>query len=55
MKSTVITLPGPAARTPRAGPRRRDPGERRRGRAWINGREIGGTDPRYAHLSLSHD
>jgi hypothetical protein len=25
------------------------------GRAWINGREAGGTDPRYAHLSGSHD
>jgi hypothetical protein len=29
--------------------------ERRRGRAWINGREVGGTDPRFAHLSASHD
>ena len=26
-----------------------------RGRAWINGREVGGTEPRYAHLSVSHD
>jgi hypothetical protein len=25
------------------------------GRAWINGREVGGTDPRYVHLSESHD
>ena len=25
------------------------------GRAWINGREVGGTDPRYAHLSRSYD
>jgi hypothetical protein len=25
------------------------------GRAWINGVEVGGTDPRYAHLSRSHD
>ena len=25
------------------------------GRAWINGREVGGTDPRYAHLSQSYD
>jgi hypothetical protein len=25
------------------------------GRAWINGREVGGTDPRYIHLSESHD
>jgi hypothetical protein len=36
-----------------------DGGERRRrargGRAWINGRELGGEDPRFAHLSLSFD
>ena len=25
------------------------------GRAWINGREVGGADPRYIHLSESHD
>jgi hypothetical protein len=25
------------------------------GRAWINGREVGGTDPRYAHLNRSYD
>jgi len=25
------------------------------GRAWINGREIGGPDPRFAHLSRVHD
>lgn len=25
------------------------------GRAWINGREVGGPDPRYTHLSGSHD
>jgi hypothetical protein len=25
------------------------------GRAWINGRELGGTDPRFAHLAHSHD
>jgi hypothetical protein len=28
---------------------------RRVGRAWINGREVGGADPRYIHLSESHD
>jgi hypothetical protein len=27
----------------------------RDGRAWINGREVGGADPRYIHLSESHD
>lgn len=26
-----------------------------RGRAWINGREVGGTNPRYAHLHRTHD
>ena len=25
------------------------------GRAWINGEEVGGADPRFAHLSASHD
>jgi hypothetical protein len=34
---------------------RRDLTNRRGGRAWINGREVGGTDSRYIHLSESHD
>lgn len=34
--------------------RRLDPA-RTRGRAWINGREAGGTDSRYAHLGQSYD
>ena len=34
---------------------RRGLATRRVGRAWINGREVGGTDPRYIHLSQSHD
>jgi hypothetical protein len=25
------------------------------GRAWINGEEVGGADPRFAHLSASYD
>jgi hypothetical protein len=25
------------------------------GRAWINGREVGGVDARFAHLSRSYD
>jgi hypothetical protein len=25
------------------------------GRAWINGREVGGTEPRLAHLGGGHD
>jgi hypothetical protein len=28
---------------------------RRTGRVWINGREVGGSDPRFAHLSVTHD
>ena len=27
----------------------------RRGRVWVNGRELGGTEARYAHLAASHD
>ena len=30
-------------------------GARSGGRAWVNGRELGGTDPRHAHLGLSFD
>ena len=25
------------------------------GRAWINGREVGGTQGRFAHLGIGHD
>jgi hypothetical protein len=25
------------------------------GRVWLNGREVGGADARYAHLEASHD
>jgi len=25
------------------------------GRAWLNGRERGGTDPRFTHLAQTHD
>jgi hypothetical protein len=28
---------------------------RGRGRAWVNGREVGGEDSRFVHLSRSHD
>ena len=28
---------------------------RERGRAWINGREVGGADTRFSHLAASHD
>ena len=29
--------------------------ERRGGRIWVNGNELGGTDPRHAHLELTFD
>ena len=35
--------------------RRRLHSPRGGGRAWINGREVGGSDPRYTHLSRSYD
>jgi hypothetical protein len=35
---------------------RREPTSHRvGGRAWLNGRELGGADPRYVHLEASHD
>jgi hypothetical protein len=46
----------------RRGGRERPPGAAGRkplftpgGRAWINGHEVGGTDPRFAHLNRSYD
>jgi len=35
--------------------RRLDEEPRQRGRAWINGREVGGASARFDHLSRSHD
>ena len=58
MKSSVTPLPsGPdrEERLARAANRRRDRRERSRGRAGINGREVGGTQPRFAHLTASYD
>ncbi|HEX8856439.1 MAG TPA: hypothetical protein VF752_12650 [Thermoleophilaceae bacterium] len=26
-----------------------------RGRVWLNGSEVGGTDPRFSHLAASYD
>ena len=34
---------------------RHDLASRGVGRAWLNGREVGGTAPRYMHLEASHD
>ncbi len=42
-----------ASRTAQA--RRRLNSPRGGGRAWINGREVGGSDPRYAHLARCYD
>ena len=41
-------------RIPRAIEARRQLG-RPVGRVWVNGREVGGVDPRYAHLSRTYD
>ena len=43
------------AQLPRAIEARRRLERVRAGRAWINGREVGGPDPRYAHLARSYD
>lgn len=32
-----------------------DSERRERGRAWINGREVGGADSRFSHLAATHD
>jgi hypothetical protein len=55
---TASVIPFPTRR--RRPPLHRAVAARRRlngsgGRAWINGREVGGTDRRFAHLSRSHD
>jgi hypothetical protein len=46
---------GGVRRVERAIEARRDLADGRGGRSWINGREVGGVDPRYAHLSRSYD
>jgi hypothetical protein len=58
MNSVVTTLPSGGDRErhlARAAERERRVRGRRRGRAWINGREVGGPDPRFAHLALTYD
>lgn len=45
---------GPSKKPPRP-PRPRKPVLMKFGRAWINGAEVGGTDPRFAHLDRSYD
>jgi hypothetical protein len=59
MNGSVISLPRGRSRDQRlpraieARRRLRPPG--RGGRAWINGREVGGVDPRFLHLTTTHD
>ena len=50
----TIRLPPPRRRKPIKLPRVPKP-PAGRGRAWINGSEVGGTDPRFAHLDRSYD
>jgi hypothetical protein len=56
---TTPLLPHRAAKKraarPRAARQERPPLWTPGGRAWINGREVGGTDPRFAHLNRSYD
>ena len=46
---------GPAAATGRQADASRVRALMHAGRAWINGSEVGGTDPRFAHLNRSYD
>jgi hypothetical protein len=64
MESTVIRFADRRARESRIGrvmdARRRlqdvqPERSRGRGRAWINGVEVGGSDRRFSHLSVFHD
>jgi hypothetical protein len=54
---SVVPLPTDRARRLRlvTAARQRLVAERGRGRAWINGREVGGTDQRFAHLARTYD
>ena len=56
MRATVVSMNAARRRDPRM-PRVIEASRRLRptGRVWLNGREVGGADPRYAHLSSSHD
>jgi hypothetical protein len=56
MRATVVPLTAARARPriPRVIEARRRL-DRPIGRVWLNGREVGGPDPRYAHLAGSHD
>jgi hypothetical protein len=49
-KKTAPTPPRPKPRDPLS-----TPFILNQGRAWINGDEVGGPDPRFAHLDRSYD
>ena len=59
VKQRVNTIPRGQKRDQRLShailARRRLTSPRGGGRAWINGREVGGADPRYRHLDCSYD
>ena len=56
MRATVVSMSAARRRDPRI-PRVIEARRRLRptGRVWVNGREVGGADPRYAYLSSTHD
>ena len=57
MRATVVPMTAARARDPRI-PRvieARRQLSRPTGRVWVNGREVGGDDPRYAHLGRTYD
>lgn len=55
----VVPFPTPTDRSRRLtraiSARRRLGSPAPRGRAWVNGREVGGVDPRFAHLGRTYD
>jgi hypothetical protein len=53
--TTTMSLQGLPSPTKRPSTRRDGSGKQRRGRVWINGREVGGTEPRFAHLAAAYD
>jgi hypothetical protein len=55
MQSQVLQLPRRAPRHRRPRPRPVEAIVPATGRAWINGREVGGTDARFEHLLQVHD
>ena len=54
MERRVVELTQRRASRRRPAPARKSP-DRAYGRAWINGREVGGVDPRFAHLAAAYD